>query len=406
MARALRLTGAAVAAYVVGDLLSSNPRPVLAPLTALLVVQLTPYSTVTNGARRVVSVVAGVTIAVVVSSAVGFTAWSLAAVVATAIVLGQLLRLGPHLLEVPISAMLVLAVGAEGAAATGRVVETLVGAATGVLFNVLLAPPVGSSGAAAAVEGLAQDMAGLLEGFADDLAGGMSADRASQWLDDARRLSAHVARVDRALVYAGESRRLNPRAVGTLDTGADLRSGLDALEHSTIVIRSICRSVYDRARARPDEDQDAEGEVARSVRIAYASLLHDVATAIRAFGSLVRAEGESVPRASGSPADDQLAAVLDTLGEARARSAELLLVDPKEDTLLWSLHGAMLADVERVLAELDAQERARTRQQHRDAAGERPRTAQAVGRLRANTRQVTERSRRGLPKGGPNDRRR
>ena len=42
--------------------------------------------------------------------------------VAVSLVVGQLLRLGPHLLEVPISAMLVLAVGgadAEGAAAAG-----------------------------------------------------------------------------------------------------------------------------------------------------------------------------------------------------------------------------------------------------------------------------------------------
>jgi hypothetical protein len=57
------------------------------------------------------SVVAGVALAMIFVSVVGLTWWSLAALVAASIVAGQLLRLGPHLVEVPISAMLVLGVG-------------------------------------------------------------------------------------------------------------------------------------------------------------------------------------------------------------------------------------------------------------------------------------------------------
>ena len=57
------------------------------------------------------SVVAGVALAVLFVSVVGLTWWSLGVLVAASIVVGQLLRLGPHLVEVPISAMLVLGVG-------------------------------------------------------------------------------------------------------------------------------------------------------------------------------------------------------------------------------------------------------------------------------------------------------
>jgi len=49
--RTFKSTLAAVTAYVVALPFSDNPRPVLAPLTALLVVQLTLYETVRRGCR-------------------------------------------------------------------------------------------------------------------------------------------------------------------------------------------------------------------------------------------------------------------------------------------------------------------------------------------------------------------
>jgi hypothetical protein len=52
-------------------------------------------------------VLAGVVVAVGLATAVGLSWWSLGAVVAVTLVLGQILRLGPHTVEVPISAMLV-----------------------------------------------------------------------------------------------------------------------------------------------------------------------------------------------------------------------------------------------------------------------------------------------------------
>ena len=63
MARALRLTGAAVAAFVVAELLFSETVPILAPLTALLVVEINLKDIVTSGVQRVASVTAGVLLA-------------------------------------------------------------------------------------------------------------------------------------------------------------------------------------------------------------------------------------------------------------------------------------------------------------------------------------------------------
>ena len=161
--RSLRLTGAAVAAYVVADALLSGVVPILAPLTAILVVEVTLAGSVTSGVQRVVSVVAGVLLAVGFSALVELSWWSLGGLIAASIIIGQLLKLGPHLLEVPISAMLVLAVGGAEETARDRIVETLIGAFVGVAVNLMFPPAVRPGTAAAAVESFAEEIAEVLD---------------------------------------------------------------------------------------------------------------------------------------------------------------------------------------------------------------------------------------------------
>ena len=137
----IRQASTAILAYLLALQLPLTPRPVLAPLTALLVSQVTLYQTLRSAVRRVVAVVAGVLLAVVLSAFVGFTWWSLGLTIAVGLAVGYALHLGDTVLEVPISAMLILSVGTIRAAATGRVVETLFGAAAGLLAELVFARP-------------------------------------------------------------------------------------------------------------------------------------------------------------------------------------------------------------------------------------------------------------------------
>src|SRR6478609_10797026 len=73
----LRITVAATASYVVGLLLFPGTKPLLAPLTAMLVVQVTPVSLLTSGLDRVVAVVVGVSLAVAFATVVPLEWWSL-----------------------------------------------------------------------------------------------------------------------------------------------------------------------------------------------------------------------------------------------------------------------------------------------------------------------------------------
>ena len=379
--RSLRLTGAAVASYLVADALLSGVVPILAALTALLVVEVTLAGSVTSGVQRVISVVVGVFIAVGFSALVELSWWSLGGLIAASIVVGQVLKLGPHLLEVPISAMLVLAVGGAEAAARDRIVETLIGAFVGVAVNVMFPPAVRPGTAAAAVQNFAEEIAELLDRAGAELFQALSQEQVFRWLADARELTRHVPGVDRALADVEASRRLNPRALGVPDNQQSLRGGADALEHTVVAVRSMFRSLFDAIAEGPGPDT----EQAEDLRLAFAVLLQDLATAVRAFGRLVRAEVES-----GAEVEERaLAAALETLLDARARLTELMLVELGEDREMWALNSAVLETVERMLRELDVADHIRLRAGRREEARRRlaPITAQL---LRARTRAITD----------------
>ena len=137
----------------------------------MLVVQVTPVSLLASGLDRVLAVVAGVLLAVGFSAVAPLAWWSLGLLILVAITIGQVLRLRSNLIEVAISAMLVLGVGALGAASAAwqRIAETLVGAAVGIAANLLFPPKVASADAGTAIDELADTVSELLARAADEL---------------------------------------------------------------------------------------------------------------------------------------------------------------------------------------------------------------------------------------------
>jgi uncharacterized membrane protein YccC len=351
--RAVRLTGAAVAAFVVALLLVPGTAPILAPLTALLVVEITLKDSLTSGLQRIVSVGVGVLLAVLFSSVVGLTWWSLGVLVALSILVGQLLRLGPHMLEVPISGMLVLAVGGAQAAAMDRIFETLIGVAVGLAVNLAFPPGIGDVSAARAVHRFAGQLARLLRTASTELTEPIGEQQAIRWTDDARRLSRNVPEIDKALRQAEAGRRLNARALVEPDTGGNLRAELDALEHTTVTVRSMFRSIHDGVRDHPTVDPE-RGE---DLRLVFAALLADVAAGIEAFGELALDEGTDDVAGS----EQALAVALERLRDARDRADDLRMMDTRPDGSSngWELSDPVLQAVERVLRDLDVLGRSR-----------------------------------------------
>ena len=353
-----RLTGAAVSAYVVA-LLAFGGKPLLAPLTALLVVQATPKSLVASGIDRVLSVVAGVLLAVGFSAVVPLTWWSLALVIGFSLMIGQVLRLKANLLEVPISGMLVLGVRATNteAAAWDRIVETLIGAGVGVLATLLLPPKVATGSAAEAIQHYAQEFAELLRRAADQVVeargrGDRIAEEAGGWLDDARTITHDVPNVGAALLHAEEGRRLNVRAFRAPNAAPGLRQGLEALEHSGVALRGMFRGIADVTKD-PEWPDDDSGEAAATDLV---QVLRELADGMAAFGELVRAEAVS-PELSAPERVRDVSEELQGLHDAQDRLRHRVRLDCSP--VLTELYVSLSTTVKRVLVELDLEARVR-----------------------------------------------
>ncbi len=356
---ALRLTTAAVSSYVVASLLFPGTRPLLAPLTALLVVQVTPVSLLASGLDRVVAVVAGVSLAVLFSTVAPLAWWSLAILIASALLVGQALRLRSNLIEVAISAMLVLGVGSFGAEAAGwqRISVTLVGAAVGIAANLLFPPKVAVGDAGQAIDDLADDLSRLLGRAADELGDAEGrcdqvATCAARWLDEARTVTHEIPNVGAALLRAEQGRRLNVRAVGTPDVGPGLRQGLEALEHSAVAIRGVFRAVYDATT----DDAWPTDETGTAALATLEQVFREMADGVDAFGALVRVEAQPQRPGTG-PEIEGVRSALEGLHEARARLNDLMLTDT--DPVLFELTAAVLSTVKRLLREMSLEERVR-----------------------------------------------
>src|SRR6202012_2246896 len=235
----IRLTTCAVFAYLVALQVPATSPPVLAPLTAILVLQVSIYQTLFSAVRRVAAVVTGVLIALALSRWIGFTWWSLGLTITLGLAAGYALRLRDTVLEVPISAMLILSVGSK-TAATSRITETVIGTAAGLIAGfVLTAPQV--EPAQEAVAKLGRTMADLLDRMSAGLNDGSVNDSARAWLEQARALGGEIRRVDEALQQAEESTKLNPRGVRLPYSTVTLRQSLENLEPSATTVRVLAR---------------------------------------------------------------------------------------------------------------------------------------------------------------------
>lgn len=348
VAQTLRSTAAAVIAYQAAVWISPEPAPLTAPLTALLVVQVTLYATLTTGIRRVNAVVAGVLIASAFSSLVGLNWWSLGLTILTSLVIGRFVRVNEFVPEVAISAMLVLGVSRVADTAWDRIVETLIGAGVGLLFNLLFAPPVWVQSAGESIEGLSRRMGRLFREIGAELSGNTPVENAAGRLHEARRLDHDIVEVDASLRQAEESLRWNPRVREGLLSRVVLRTGLDTLEICAVVLRVLARTLTDLAKERRDE-----ALFPADVAVALNELLRHVSIAIESFAVLITTQVS----ANAEEAENELSRALENSSVHRETVAHLLLDKVREHPRQWQLHGALLAEIDRILDELDVEKR-------------------------------------------------
>lgn len=364
--RIARLTITATLAFVLAlaVLPAGGPQPLLAPLTALLVVQFSVYQTIKASVLRVAAVTSGVLIAVLAAGTIGFSWWTLGLTILAALVIGHALRLGEHVLEAPISAMLIFALGsASEAGAADRVLETLIGAATG-LAATLLVPTVRVRPAEEAVQDVAEKLRELIAGIADGLRGERTEDEAARWQAEAERLARELGRTDRELGAAEESVRLNPRtrARRLIDAGVALRNAMETMEHFTLSLRGLTRSLADDERLGDRGRLLTDPELRRELGDALAG----IAASVASYGRLARSDLTRDARPF--LAEHELEVRVDVARERRARLTRRLHERAAAGDL-WPLYGEVSMDIDRLIENLRVEHRTRAREHWRRHRG-------------------------------------
>ena len=315
-----------------------------APLAALLTVQVTVWDSVARGLQRVLGVVVGVLVAYGFARLAGINAWSIGLVIFVSLLAGRALRLGQQgSIQVPVSALLVLVLGATtGGYALDRVLDTVVGAATGILVNLVIVPPTQVKAARTEVNAFARALATLLRGVAESLV--LPGSDLAAHLQQARRLSDDTAAASLAVERSDAATRLNPAGRRDRPEVQRLQAAVATLTRVERRRRGITRALADAPSSwRPP------GELGKLL----SEVLATVAGELDAWGARVTSDaapgGPSGP--VGSPGTGMAAAAaVDELYHRTLVDARAPGVEPETATIV----SAIALDAHRISQELAA----------------------------------------------------
>ncbi len=332
--QALKTSIAAVVSWFVCLAILPNQLPIFAAIAALLVVQPSVNQSLGRAIERSAGVVVGVILAYGAGLLFGGTSWIVLASIVVAVLIGWALRLTPgSAAQIPISAMLVLSIGAQSPEyAAARIAETLIGAAIGVVVNLLVVPPVILQPARLAVARLARDTAVILEDIAEAVQGRRSFEEVEALLVRARDLRDARTKAEASVEKARESLMLNPRR-------ARYRGRLERDEEMLARLTVLTTRVVGMARALRDHYDETIGEE---------PMARAIGTELRRAGHDLRLLVVNDPRhAADLPSDVPFDVPAD---EQPALTKPIQAVTPSEEH--WVLIGALLEDVRRVREEI------------------------------------------------------
>ena len=302
----------------------------------ILIVQPTVYGSLSRAFQRVVGVLMGVAAALAVSHFLTPSGWSIAIVVFAGLLLGWTVRLGPQgVVQVPVSALLVFAVGsATPGYGARRVLDTLIGSAVAVVA-VLVSPPAPSP---LRVAPMPLHHCGVLATSCGT--SGLPSARRGQ-SKKRRRGAKRRSDWSRPPPKPGRTMRvINSPRVGMQGPveielcSIVLDEALQVGEKIAIQTRSISRALVDGAPdARPMPGVGA--------------MLVSTASAIEAYAEWVASPGESTDRQRLSYA---IRVAGETFGRAVVRAQERWRDDPKQ----WLTFGTLLTMSQRILGEVSS----------------------------------------------------
>ncbi|WP_308117824.1 FUSC family protein [Streptomyces anatolicus] len=344
--QSLKAAGAAVLAWALAGWWWSAPMALLAPWTALFLVQSTVYRSLRSAMQQFAVVMVGTLLAAGAAVLTGNnTLAAMALVLPVTVLLSTYARFGTQGMYAPTAALFVLAYGTySGFDILHRLFETLVGAVIGIAVNALILPPVHERDVLHLRSRLPQESGDLLHAVADGIQEKpFDPKKAQGWYDRAQRLTDLVTDLRTARRWSDESYRFNPgrklRRSVPRAPASDWDFAWDRItEHIKTTVRTLAETGEDRP-SLADLPEDAPGILSELLRAAG-----DVC-ALDESG----APGSEAGERRGTARDRRSA--LRTAQEAHERLT-LLLTDSR--SRVTPALGGLTADTQRLLSDLAA----------------------------------------------------
>ncbi|MEE3125648.1 MAG: aromatic acid exporter family protein [Actinomycetota bacterium] len=263
----LKATLATGVAWVVAAHVLELQQAFLAPWLALLTVHATVYRTVWRGSQAVLASGLGLVVSYVAVQLLGYDLVATPALVVSVLVgllLARAFLARDEGVAVATTALFVITAGygshqaAEEMMLSHRFLDTLVGVATGLLVNLLVAPPLDDRVVDSATSDVTRRLGQLLVRMAEDLRGDVDEGVSQEWLEATRDLDDSLDRAQQHLAFTRESRWANPlrhRSRRTADPD-QAEAVIYRLEDGIAQARAVARIVHESVVAAEEWDPE------------------------------------------------------------------------------------------------------------------------------------------------------
>lgn len=274
---------ALVSWWIAKDVMAAQS-PAFAPFSAVLIMQVTVYRSLTQALRYVGAVSLGVALQALIGLIAGPRLLTFGLVCLAALIIGRWRPLGSQGSQVATAAFFAFSTyvtattpGDKISQLSQIIVLVLIGCGVGALVNVLVMPPMRYRSAESGIHTLAHSLCDLLSDMYPALREqqGLDGERTRHWRQRAASLGSIVEQAQAAVRTAVESVYYNPRRLLQRNRGrvtfAGYRSVIDALERVTYQLGSTTRSLD---QWHDGQDDDAYGGFLRDYGDFLAAIAH------------------------------------------------------------------------------------------------------------------------------------
>ncbi|HLS34563.1 MAG TPA: aromatic acid exporter family protein, partial [Brevibacterium sp.] len=244
---------AATAAWWFAVAVLDTSMPFLAPWVALLTVYPTVYQSVKRGAQTTVASWAGVGVAFLIGQYLGVNVWTFALAIVVGMAASRIPGIRNEGVAIATTALFVLSDGfaEQQPQLLDRIVEVAVGAAVGLLVNLLLIPPLRDRQAARYVDQINRRMGDVFIMMADELESSWTTDHDDEWSLEIESMGADLRHAWQSVRTAHESQWANPRrrrraqrTEGEADYGEILLRVDEGISHQRHLVRTLREASY------------------------------------------------------------------------------------------------------------------------------------------------------------------